>query len=137
MKAVIFDIDNTLIPYDKEYESSINKALDVLHIKYNKELPSKIYKIIDDYEKENNMFDKDKIVNYINRKLNINLPPEFINLYIKTYGETGYIDDDQLIDTLDYLSKKYDLYVVTNWYTESQELDIETKEIIKTLERRN
>ena len=52
MKAIIFDVDNTLITWNSNYILSVNKALDMLNIKYDKSLPLKIYNAVDANERE-------------------------------------------------------------------------------------
>ena len=37
IKRVIFDIDNTLIPWKEEYYDEINKVLDSLNIEHTKD----------------------------------------------------------------------------------------------------
>ena len=131
MKAIIFDVDKTLIEWPKDHTKSVNKTLDLLNIKYDDSLPIKIYDTIDEFEENNIIFEKKKLIKYLNRKLNIKLPMQFIDLYIKKIGELVKSDDEKLEDTLNYLCRKYDLYVISNWFTESQILRLKKMGILK------
>ncbi len=131
MKAIIFDVDKTLIEWPKDHTKSVNKTLDLLNIKYDDSLPIKIYDTIDEFEENNIIFEKKKLIKYLNRKLNIKLPMQFIDLYIKKIGELVKSDDEKLEETLNYLCRKYDLYVISNWFTESQILRLKKMGILK------
>ena len=131
MKAIIFDVDKTLIEWPKDYKKSINKTLDLLNIKYDNELPLKIYDTIDEFEEHNILFNKKKLINYLNNKLNIKLPMSFIDMYIKKIGELVKNDDKNLEDALKYLSNNYDLFVISNWFTESQRMRLQKMGILK------
>ena len=43
IKRVIFDIDNTLIPWESEYDKEIEKTLDELNIQYTEQELSLIH----------------------------------------------------------------------------------------------
>ncbi len=131
MKAIIFDVDNTLITWDPKYLASVKEALDLLNIDYDESLPLKIYDAVDANEKVKNKLVKTDLIDFINQYCESSLPIEFIDNYIKAYGECVIKDDEYLEDTLKYLSSKYDLFVVSNWFTESQRRRLEKMGILK------
>ena len=131
MKAIIFDVDNTLITWNSNYILSVNKALDMLNIKYDKSLPLKIYNAVDANEREKNILDKEDLIEYINNYCQLSLPLKFVDNYIITYGECIINDDKLLKMTLKYLSNKYDLFVISNWFTESQRMRLQKMGILK------
>ena len=50
IKRIIFDLDNTLILWKKEYNYEINKALEKLNIPYTEEEANQISIAFDEYE---------------------------------------------------------------------------------------
>ncbi len=131
MKTIIFDVDNTLVDWPDDYTMSVKLALDNLNISYDSDLPLKIYNIVDDYEQEHTFYKKEELIKFINKNLNVNLPLEFIDEYIKTIGNQVATNDENLEECLKYLSTKYDLFVISNWFTESQRMRLEKMGILK------
>lgn len=119
MKKIIFDLDNTLIFWKDEY---INKLYDTLSL-YNindEKLANKINYYLDNYEKDINYLSKDILIKYINDNCNTNFDTKFIDILIKKQEDCSETSSNELIDTLEYLSNKYELYVLTNWFTSCQ-----------------
>lgn len=130
MKAIIFDVDDTLIKWKKENIWALEKVIKDMNYDFNEDLIKKIDSMIDDNEKKNSELSKEVLLNHINKNCNINLPLEFIDRLIQEQGNLFY-EDKELVETIDYLSKKYDLYVITNWFTETQTKRLENMGIIK------
>lgn len=130
MKAIIFDVDNTLIELRDEYVSSVKDVL--LDMNYNlpDEKISEIYKYADEHEKHFANINKQELLNFINENCNLNLPIDFINKLEIRQGDNIYNDPD-LIKVLDYLSKKYDLYAISNWFTKTQSIRLEKMGVLK------
>lgn len=123
IKRLIFDLDNTLIDWKEEYWNSVNKALDELNIKYSKNDIEKIRKSIDIYEDgRNSTYNKQLMLETINSNLeNFKLPEEFMQLWIKNLSICIPEEiDTKITSTLEYLYKKYELVILTNWIAESQ-----------------
>lgn len=119
MKKIIFDLDNTLIFWKDEY---INKLYDTLSL-YNindEKLANKINYYLDNYEKDINYLSKDILIKYINDNCNTNFDTKFIDILLKNQEECSEKLSIDLIDTLEYLSNKYELYVLSNWFTSCQ-----------------
>lgn len=121
IKRLIFDIDDTLIPWKKEYDKIIDKILEELQYPSTKDLYLKINQAELEYEKNRRYFDKKEMVDYINQKLNLVLPQNFVDLWL-----TKLVDcipneiEKEDYKALEYLSGKYDLVILTNWFQESQ-----------------
>ena len=122
IKRLIFDVDNTLIMWKDEYTIySESKTLDELGIPYDDKLLKDLDVIGDLYEKEYDTYDKLKYVKYLNEKLNINLPDNYVDVWMKYLSDCYEEPTEEFIDTLEYLKSKYDLVILSNWFTLSQE----------------
>lgn len=67
---------------------------------------------------------------YILSSLNLNLDISFIKKLEKRQSKLSFIDDD-LIDVLDYLSKKYELVILSNYFTNIQKNRLKNAKIDK------
>ena len=121
IKRLIFDLDDTLIIWKKEYEKIVNMALEDLNYPYTQKLCDDINNAETEYEANIKYFNKKEMLNYINKKLNINLPLKFMDKWLEkaSYCVPEKLDD-KTYDILEYLSKKYDLVILTNWFTNFQ-----------------
>ncbi len=116
IKKLIFDLDNTLIMWKDEYVDALRDTLK----KYNNnEDPNYINDLIDSYENYYDKYDKEKMLEHINNNIKEKLNMDFMNDFLESIGYMSAPDDD-VIDTLDYLSKKYELVVLTNWFRNPQ-----------------
>lgn len=121
IKRVIFDIDDTLIPWEKEYDKEINKALDELKITYIDKEITQISKALSEYENVYYTFNKEKMAEYINEYTKKEYPKEFIYNIIKKWENCVQEEIDQeIIETLEYLKPKYEIVSLTDWYADSQ-----------------
>ena len=116
IKRIIFDFDNTLIPWIDKYDEAIKEAIDKFNIvvDYNE-----LMRTLFDYEYVCDRYDKQELVDYVNEKLNLNLSIDFLNYWLSKLGTMSYASEE-LKDTLEYLSSKYELVILTNWFRESQ-----------------
>ena len=107
IKRVIFDIDNTLIPWKEEYYNEIKKVLDDLNIKYTEKDYKEILKALSEYENEYYTFDKKLMLDYINKYTNKKYPIEFMyNTIDKWANCVPERLEEGVIDTLEYLKTK-------------------------------
>ena len=118
MKAIIFDLDNTLIDWIDEYNDTIKLALEDCGIDSN--LVDKVNEAIDLFDKNGKVFNKKELLSYINQMCNLNLPIKFMDKIEEYQGECAKYDEN-LINVIKYLNSKYDLYLVSNWFTKTQE----------------
>lgn len=121
IKKIIFDIDNTLIKWKYEYNLGIEKTLIELKIDYDEELLTSLISAQNNYDNIYSSYTKKDMLDHLSQVSNINLPNEFIDIwfdYLKTCTPTKL--ETKQIDTLEYLSNKYTLAVLTNWFIDSQ-----------------
>ena len=132
IKRVIFDIDNTLIPWKEEYYNEIKKVLDDLNIKYTEKDYKEILKALSEYENEYYSFDRKLMINYINKYTNNQYPEEFIYKVTERWANCvpDKIDED-IIKLLEYLKQKYELVILTDWYGDQQAERLEKLGILK------
>lgn len=122
IKKVIFDLDNTLMMFDKKYIESYSWALEKSGYSSAYEDSYGIFESIGRYEQVGTIYDKGLLLDFINKDLNQNYSISVIDGIIEAIGSkwTNSVSKE-LIDLLDYLSSKYELYVLTNFFTECQE----------------
>ena len=120
IKRIIFDQDNTLMMWKSEYDKTYEQALDELGIKYTKKELEKLIDAVNNYEKYYDIFDKQSMADLINEKCIIKVPSYFADVWMKYLCNCVSDEDKSIIPTLDYLSKKYELVVLSNWFGFSQ-----------------
>lgn len=136
IKRLIFDIDNTLLKWeDKYYDYSLGNTFKELGLNFDRSIIKPFDEVVDTYENYYDIYDKDKFLNFLNSKLDFKLPKEFINIWIKYLGDCYEKPSKELIDTLEYLKSKYDLIILSNWFTESQEKRLKNMGIDKYFSR--
>ena len=122
IKRIIFDLDNTLIMWKDEYEKAADIALNAINYPKTNDLYKKINEVESEYEEGKTKFNQKEVIDYLNEKLNLHLPYEFMDIWLENIGRIAvpkeYPKED--IETLEYLSKKYELVVLTNWFIEFQ-----------------
>ncbi len=116
MKKIIFDLDNTLIEWIDEYDYPLKDTLKDYGIKFDYKVLSHS---IDEYDYESNKYSSLDLLNYLNKKHNLNLTIDFINDWLKRFGEMGSVSED-VIDLLKYLSSKYELVCLTSFDSNCQ-----------------
>lgn len=122
IKRLIFDVDNTLINWLEEYTRySESKTLDELGIPYDDELIKKIEVEGDKYENYYDTYNKLDYVKLLREKTNLDLPDNYVDIWMKYLSDCYPTPSKEYIDTLEYLSSKYDLVILSNWFRLSQE----------------
>ena len=131
IKKIIFDLDNTLIIWKDEYVQALKDTLK----KYNNnEDPDYVNNLIDSYEEYYDKYDKENMLNYLNENIKEKINIDFMNDFLEKIGYMSEPNED-VINTLEYLSKKYELVVLTNWFTEAQTNRLKTAKIDKYFKR--
>lgn len=136
IKRIIFDLDNTLIEWKKEYDNVINNALEAIKYPFTQQLCDEINKGLDKYENDIMYYNKQEMLNCINKYVNKNLPIQFIEEWLKNVEQC--VPDkmeDSVISTLEYLKSKYELVILTNWFGKSQKARLENADIAKYFEK--
>ena len=116
IKRIIFDIDNTLLDTKKD---CIECYKNYLKIKNYKIESNDLFKILYEYEFVGN-FEKIDLVNYLNQKLDNIYSLENLEELLKMYSNYSTLINENTKNILEYLSKKYEIVVLTNWYKDCQ-----------------
>lgn len=132
IKRIIFDLDNTLIPFPKNFKEGYREVLEKFNIYIE---PTVLYNIIGEYESLYDHYDYDLLISFINNKLNTNFDETFLNAFMDMYDTLEVNISEDIIETLKYLSKKYSLVVLTNWITKSQEKRMKRAGILKYFDK--
>ncbi len=122
IKNLIFDLDNTIIKDEDEdslfYKEPLKKC------GYDEENYYKVSVAIDKYDnlktEENMYYDKNEMLNFINKTLNTNYEIRLIdelNLTIEKHWIKRVILKEELLKRL---FEKYNLYVYTNYFGKTQ-----------------
>ncbi len=121
IKRIIFDLDNTLIMWDDNYYDTLDEALNYFNIDYDNNTKLNLIKAVDDYENRYDKYDMNDMRLLMEEYANISLPNDFV------YRWTIYLEkcipnnlDSELEEILKYLSSKYELTVLTNWFKDEQ-----------------
>lgn len=120
IKRVIFDQDNTLVKWREENWTTLDETFQKLNYKITTNDKSKIIECINNYEKKYSMYIKEDIYLYINKKLNKLLPENWIDIWLEQLSNRYALLEPNTKDILNYLNEKYELVVLTNWFSNSQ-----------------
>lgn len=115
-KRIIFDLDNTLIMWKKEYIKGLDNTIKYFNLDIDSNV---IDKIIDSLEYKYERISKEILLDEINEICNVNLDISFVDKLFEEQSKLSEIDDE-VITTLEYLSNKYELVVLTNYFKEVQ-----------------
>lgn len=128
IKNLIFDLDNTLIRDGEGIELTYKESL--RNCGYDEENYGKIFEVIDIYDglisEEDMYYDKQGLLDLINEKLNTNYEMKLIDELNKTVGLSWTKEVMIPKEIIEKLSKKYNLYVYTNYFYDAQMPRIET-----------
>ena len=116
MKRLIFDLDNTLILWKNEYREAMRKTVE--HFNLNLDYIT-LDDLVEKYEEYYDKYTIDNMTELFNTKFNTNLTNEFTEYWLNELGKMAE-DDLNIKPLLEYLSKKYELVILTNWFKKSQ-----------------
>jgi len=132
LKRIIFDIDNTLIPWKEEWYNEIAAELHNLDIDYSNEDVKQIKIAMGKYEEEYYSFDRKLMIDFINKYTNKQYSIEFMNNLLKRWGNcVQEAIEPSLIKTLEYLKSKYEMVILTDWFSEGQINRLKKIDILK------
>ena len=116
MKKIIFDLDNTLMMYDDSYLLDYSYIMNGTY-----EDGMKLYESIGKYEVYAGIYNKKELLEFINKDMNTDYNIEFIDKLLEIISKNWvYYVPKGTEDVLKYLFNKYELYVLTNWFSECQ-----------------
>lgn len=126
IKRLIFDVDDTLIAWKEEYWNTIKEVFEKLNMEYSENLQNKIIMAVDTYENKYDYYEKQAMLEHINAVANTKFDMNFLNTVLEAFGNCVPKKDEKLVDVLEYLSRKYNLVILTNWFEDAQGLRLES-----------
>ena len=130
IKRLIFDIDGTLIT-GVSFREAIDKSLIEYGIFSEGNVQSFI-KAISTYESHYNGYKQDDYLKYFSNVLGCELGNSFLDIFFKNLGiYASPANNERLIDTIEMLSRKYELVLLSNYFEKSQRNRLEKMGINK------
>lgn len=120
VKRIIFDLDRTLIPWNSDWDKTVNQTFNYFGISCTDEVYTKFWSSLVEFEKNHKRFNKVEMSRYFDQRLNLDIPDDFVDVWTSYLSDLVPETDYQLIELLNYLSKKYSLVVCTNWFKDQQ-----------------
>lgn len=117
IKRIIFDLDNTLIPWSNDYLEAVKKAVVEYNIPVSYEVMDGAYATYEEYYQN---YTYENFRKHIKEQVGIDVSLDFIKAWIEYLGDMAMPATAELKETLEYLKSKYDLAVLTNGFTDSQ-----------------
>lgn len=117
IKKIIFDIDNTILDTYKDCIETYEEYI------YDNQLNIKaqdIYDMFEEYEVSNGNYLKDDLIKFISNKYGISYKEDELNNLLDLYSNHSTLINENTINILQYLSSKYDVVALTNWYKDIQ-----------------
>ena len=125
IKKIIFDLDDTLIKWDDRYIDAIKNTV----LEYNIDVDYlKLNELVDKYEKYYKVYSKENMLDLFNKELNLNLDMSFMDSWLNRLGHMAF-KNQEIIDTIKYLSGKYSLVVLTNFLSDVQKNRLKTADL--------
>lgn len=118
IKRLIFDVDGTLIT-GIDFVSSIERSLKRINL-YSPKNIEKFLEAIKIYESKYNNYNVSDYLYHLGSYLGTKLNDDFLNIF---FDELKYCipkENKNLVNTIEKLSKKYELVLLTNYFKESQ-----------------
>ena len=131
IKKVIFDLDNTLMDWEEEYIFAITNVINKLNLGYSEEKIRELDNTLETYEDNYGMYSKENFCDYLNKKCNTNLPYEFYDMLMEEQTKCYRNFKESEIETLEYLSSKYELLILSNWIGKTQRKRLDNAGILK------
>lgn len=126
IKRIIFDIDNTLIKWEDSYYEKLGKVFERLQMSYTQTDITNVVNAIAEYEERECYFRKQAMFHILEEKLQKKLPSNFVEVMLDYFATCVPARlPQETIDTLEYLSRKYELVTLSNWFEETQQIRLE------------
>ena len=119
IKRLIFDIDGTLIT-GVNFDITVTNSLLEFGL-YSEENKQKFLHAISTYEKYHKEYEPTQYLKHFSQALDCNLDRSFLDTHFRNLGIYAIPDNnEELIKTIEQLSKKYELVLLSNYFEESQ-----------------
>ncbi len=123
IKRLIYDVDDTLIT-NVDFNPAMRSLLEMLGL-YSKQNLITMNKAFDMYEEKYNNYNVNDYRKVLEDALHIKLSDTFMRVMLHTFSMCVTPKDDKLINTLDNLSKQYELVLLTNYFETVQRKRLE------------
>lgn len=133
LKKIIFDVDDTLIANNEEENiKSYEEVLAYFDMPNSYEDVLKLYNAIDEYDKYTKAYETTSMHKFLEQYLKQKLPSDFVSKVNETIASKWITKTDEtLVNALKNLSKRYDLYVLTNYFASVQAKRLENMDLLK------
>lgn len=118
IKRLIFDVDSTLI-VGANFKDAVEKTLKELNI-YSEQNVENFFKGISTYESIYNSYNYDDYKKHMEECMGVSIPNNFLDVFFYYLKDAIPEKNEKLINTIDTLSKKYELVLLTNYFSISQ-----------------
>lgn len=119
IKRLIFDIDGTLIT-GINFEKAISVSLSLCGL-YSEDNKQKFLNVISTYENYHNQYESTKYLQHLSQALNYNLDESFLKVFFRNLAIYAIpSDNEELLKTVNRLSKYYELVLLSNYFEEPQ-----------------
>lgn len=118
IKRLIFDVDGTLIT-GTTFDQAINETLKKLNL-YSEENAKRFFSGIATYEDNFNNYNTNDYLHYMENALGCILPNNFLDIFFEELKFIIPTKNIELIHSIEKLSEKYELVLLTNFFKKSQ-----------------
>ena len=118
IKRLIFDVDNTLI-VGADFTDSIIKMTKELGM-YSEETVNNFFKGESVYKSIYNNYNYSDYKKHMEEYMNVIMPDNFLDVLFECLADAVPERNDKLISTIDTLSKKYELVLLTDFFAKPQ-----------------
>ena len=131
IKKIIFDVDGTLLNTEKDCLDAYNEYFKSKELSNFHELGLKIYNVIDKFDEATKDYSKEDLCKFVNEYIGIKFTMDDFEDMFSIYRKHATLLNDKIKDTLESLSKKYELVTLSKWYVLDQEKRLEKAGILK------
>ena len=118
IKRLIFDVDSTLI-VGANFKEAVENTLEELNI-YSEENLDNFFEGIASYEGVYDNYNSRDYKKHMEECMNVLIPNNFLDVFFYYLKDAIPERNEKLISTIDSLSKKYELVLLTNYFSISQ-----------------
>ncbi len=120
IKKIIFDVDDTLIPWLQDYWLKINDALTKVGIEPTPEKLTEVINFYRLYENRAGEYSEADMFQLMSKYLSFQIPLSFMKALNEEFCACVGEPDKDIIATLDTFSQKYELVAFSNYYYMTQ-----------------
>lgn len=119
IKRLIFDIDGTLIT-GISFDKAIKKSLLELGL-FSDENKQKFFYAISTYENSHSEYEINQYLQYFSKVLGYKLGKDFLDIFFRNLRLYAIPEENnELVETIEKLSKNYELVLLSNYFEKSQ-----------------